>query len=101
MDGKKVLEAISIYRKFFAGTPKTNFPHNRFVHTNYQALTHCHGMLDDMERFVAEGKMEKVFRWLGFIQGCLWSLGYYDLEELKSHNRPNTDSEDHITRGQE
>lgn len=30
--------------------------------------------------------MEKVFKWLGFIQGVLWIMGVYTVEELKDHN---------------
>lgn len=35
-----------------------------------------------------EGRIEKAFRWLGFVQGCLWATGQYTLDELKNHNRP-------------
>ncbi len=90
MDGKKVLEVIGIYRKHFEtdGIPQIDFPHGQLVGDGFDVLAHCHGMLDEMEKFVAEGRMEKVFRWLGFIQGCLWSNGHYTLDELKDHNRP-------------
>ncbi|MDD2696684.1 MAG: hypothetical protein PHE52_00800 [Candidatus Pacebacteria bacterium] len=46
-------------------------------------------MLDKMEGFLKEGRIEKAFRWLGFIQGCLWSTGEYTLEDLMNHNRPD------------
>lgn len=94
MDGKKVLEVIGIYRAFFEKwhIPKNRFPHEKNLYSSrHQMLTHCHWMLDEMEKFVAEGRMEKVFRWLGFIQGCLWSTGYYTLDELKNHSRPDSD----------
>lgn len=28
----------------------------------------------------------KVMRWLGFIQGALWALGIYRIEQLKEHS---------------
>ncbi len=94
MDGKKVLQVISVYRTFFetSGIPKNNFPHDKPVkwYVEENVLAHCHGMLDEMEVFVAEGRMDKVFRWLGFIQGCLWTTGHYNLESLKNHNRPSS-----------
>ncbi len=92
MDGKKVLEVIGIYRKHFEtnGIPKKDFPHGQFVGDEFDVLAHCHGMLDDMEKFVAEGRMEKAFRWLGFIQGSLWLAGRYTLDGLKNHNRPDS-----------
>ncbi len=89
----KVLEVIDVYRNHFEklGIPKLDAPHNQFMNrASYNMLAHCHGMLDEMEKFVAEGRMEKAFRWLGFIQGCLWSAGLYTLEELKNHNRPDS-----------
>ena len=91
MDGKKVLEVIGIYRKYFEtiGVSKENLPHDKLMGNGRSTLSHCHGMLDEMEKFVAEGRMDKVFRLLGFVQGCLWSAGYYDLQSLKNHNRPD------------
>ena len=91
MDGKKVLEVVGLYRRFLEewGVPKKDFPHDEPAPMGYNVLAHCHGMLDKMEKFVAEGRTEKVFRWLGFIQGCIWSTGHYTLEQLKNHNRPD------------
>ena len=34
-------------------------------------------------------KVEKMMRWLGFIQGCLFCFGAYTLDELKRHNMPD------------
>lgn len=98
MDGQKVLGVIGIYRKFFEwlDIPKADFPHDKTVDILEEVdgvgnvLAHCHGMLDKMEVFVAEGRMDKVFRWLGFIQGCLWATGQHNLEELKNHNRSDS-----------
>ena len=89
MDGKKVLEVIGIYRNFFEklGIPNDKIVKTKRVYHSDNILAHCHGMLDEMEKFVAEGRIDKGFRWLGFIQGCLWSAGHYTLEELKNHNR--------------
>lgn len=47
-------------------------------------------MLDKMAEFVNEGRTEKVFRWLGFVQGVLWTNRVYTLTELKDHNRPES-----------
>ena len=46
-------------------------------------------MLDKMEIFIKEGRMDKVYRWLGFIQGVLWSQRIYTLADLMNHNRKN------------
>lgn len=90
MDGPKILEVISIYRKHFAeqGIGTLDFTHKYPPDSKEQILLHCHGMLYKMVDFVREGRIEKAFRWLGFVQGCLWSAGHYSLEELQNHNRP-------------
>lgn len=38
--------------------------------------------------------MEKLMRWLGFIQGVQWALGMYSIAELKTHNRTSAADED-------
>lgn len=89
MDAHKVFEVVDRYRKYFEERRigKSNFPHDRISGNEKEILEHCHGMLDQMEEFVKKGEMGKVFRWLGFIQGCLWSLGDFTLEDFKAHNR--------------
>lgn len=91
MTRKKVLEAIDIYRNFFEEreVKKKDYPHHVYVCLRRDILAHCYGMLGQMEEFVKEFRMGKAFRWLGFIQGCLWALGCHTLEELKNHNRPS------------
>ncbi len=52
------------------------------------ALNHLLSMLPKMEAFIREGQREKFFRWLGFMQGVLWTLGEFSLNDLRDHNRP-------------
>lgn len=97
MDVQKVLEVIDIYRKHLTEghtVASIDYPHDKQVIIKDDVLGHCLGMLDKMEEFVREGRMEKAFRWLGFVQGCLWSSSCYVLEELKNHNRPDVSSGD-------
>ena len=96
MDGKKVLKVIGIYRKYFEknNIGQIDYPHHLIISLRKNILAHCHGMLGKMEEFVKEDRMGKVFRWLGFIQGCLWATGCYTLEELKDHNRPKEGEKD-------
>ena len=92
MTKTKCLATLRIYRDFFEGkkVPKLDVPHDLVGPTQAQSLAHAHGMLDQMEQFIREDRMEKFFRWLGFVQGILWSLGIYPLEDLKNHNRPES-----------
>ena len=90
MDGVKILEVINLYRKHFEEQDigKSDFPLNLILNSSNNGLVHCHCMLEKMEKFVKEGRIEKAFRWLGFVQGCLWSAGHYSLEDLMDHSRP-------------
>lgn len=53
---------------------------------------HTEWMLRQIPKFLKEKRREKVNRWLGFIQGVLWSKNVYTLEEMKDHNRPQKNS---------
>lgn len=48
------------------------------------ALQHLWTMLPKMEEME---DVEKLMRWLGFIQGVLWAKQVYTLEALKKHNK--------------
>lgn len=56
-----------------------------------RVLQHLNFMLGRMEKFLDENRTEKFFRWLGFVQGTCWTLGFQTLKELKDLNRPEPD----------
>ena len=41
--------------------------------------------------FVDAGRVPKAMRWLGFLQGALWSHGYFALDDLKHHSMPDNE----------
>jgi len=90
MDGLKILEVVGIYSELFKskGIEPADYPHGLMLDSPHSVLAHCAGMLGKIREFVKEGRIEKAFRWLGFMQGCLWVTGYYSLEDLMNHNRP-------------
>ncbi|MBI2097507.1 MAG: hypothetical protein HYT46_01035 [Candidatus Vogelbacteria bacterium] len=90
------MEVIETYRQLFIerGIGKTDYPHDDLLDRTEVGLDHCHGMLDKMVEFVREGRMEKVFRWLGFVQGVLWSNRVYTLTDFRNHNRPPEERSD-------
>lgn len=51
-------------------------------------LVHAKNMIPKMRGFMEEGRREKNFRWLGFLQGVLYCHGIYTIEEMANHNRP-------------
>ncbi|MBI2673838.1 MAG: hypothetical protein HYX23_00980 [Candidatus Zambryskibacteria bacterium] len=93
---EKVIEVIETYRSIFAerNIGKIDYPHDDLLDGEVHGLEHCHGMLDKMAEFVHEGRMEKVFRWLGFVQGTLWAFRVFPLTDLKNHNQPPERRED-------
>jgi len=58
-------------------------------------IAHMQSMVPKAIAFFKEGRREKGFRWLGFLQGVLWAEGIYSIEELKNHNRPDVDEKKH------
>lgn len=51
-------------------------------------LDHVIEMIPKMRKFLDEGRREKVFRWLGFLQCVFWMLDIYTVEDLANHSRP-------------
>ena len=91
MTPDKIREVIETYRACLLdlGAKEINYSHEKIVHSSSNIFGHCLGMLDRMLEFIEEGRIDKTFRWLGFIQGCIWAEGIYTLEDLRGHNRPD------------
>jgi hypothetical protein len=51
---------------------------------------HLLWMIDEARSWPAE-RLEKKFRWLGFIQGTLWVEGILPIAEAKEMNKPAAD----------
>ena len=96
MTHEKMIEVIETYRKLFVdrNIGKIDYFHDELLDGEAHGLEHCHGMLDKVIEFVNEGRMEKAFRWLGFVQGVLWAFRVFPLTDLKNHNRPSEKKED-------
>lgn len=90
MTDEKNLSLVKQYREHLerlqADMIETDY--NPHFHDRQDALNHLFSMLTNMENFLREGRREKFFRWLGFMQGALWSLGEFNLNDLRDHNRP-------------
>lgn len=56
-------------------------PNPEFQHLRY--------MIGEMRGLIREERTEKVMRWLGFLQGVLWTKAVFSLDELKDHSRPD------------
>ena len=54
-------------------------------------MNHILSMLPKMKLFLKENRVEKTMRWLGFVQGVLYSQGLYSIDNLRHHNMPKGD----------
>lgn len=100
MDAKKVLEVLDTYDAKFLGVatvigpnfkpercdPQTKYQH--ITNEDWTKLRHTWWAVQQCREFVDAGRMEKAFRWLGFIQGAMWSAGIYSVEDMANHNKP-------------
>ena len=94
MSNEQFLNVIRTYRRVFEELHigKAQMPFDKIVMDSKIILPHCHAMLDEMEEFVKDGRREKAFTFLGFIQSSLVWAGYNSLNELRDHNRPVPES---------
>jgi len=89
MNAEGVRKAVEIYRRKFAELKiePVHFPGNHFSCTSEERLAHCSEVLDEIKRSLNGNGVENAIRWLGFVQGCLWSAGIYTVDDLQSHGR--------------
>jgi hypothetical protein len=97
MDFVKVQEAIGKCEKLISDalgstTALERIPAGEFHHNARVILYHCIDMIKQMRDWPAE-RLEKSFRWLGYIQGVMETLGVADLETLKNMNKPTEEDE--------
>lgn len=59
-----------------------------------RAMNHLLFCCEEGVRLVKDGRMEKAFRWLGFIQGGIWAAGLACLTTLKEMNKPEPEEPD-------
>jgi hypothetical protein len=78
MNNKKIIDVLDLYEENIRNLSASSFNHLRI-------------MIPKVKEFVHDNRRDKAFRWLGFIQGVFWSEGYYSIEELKNHNKPDDD----------
>lgn len=50
-------------------------------------LSHLKTMFEPMRKMVHKRQIQKLNRWIGFIQGVLFSNGLFTIDQMRSHNR--------------
>lgn len=88
MNKEQVVEVVQEYQKNLieVGAKPLRFTEDASAPASYQAMNHILWMCAEVQRFAQEDKLEKAMRWLGFIQGVLWTLGEESIEKLKKDN---------------
>lgn len=54
--------------------------------TSGEIQRHLAWMCEHIEKLANQDEMEKANRWLGFVQGILFEMSVYTIEDLRSHN---------------
>lgn len=54
---------------------------------SHTPLRHLAWMCTQIPVFISEKRKDKAHRWLGFIQGVLWTSKIYSIDEMTEHNR--------------
>ena len=95
MTPEKIKQALNVYRIRLQniGIKPYRFPPGQEPQDRKQKLMHVAGLIEAAEDLLKEDRLEKAFRWLGFVQGALWASGLYTIKELKDHNRPDDDNQ--------
>lgn len=90
MTADHLLKVLAYYRQCFAGQgyQPARLEGGMMEDAGSDWRTHLLWMCDAATEFVEEGDDEKAFRWLGFIQGTLWAMNTFSLNDLRRHSRP-------------
>lgn len=55
---------------------------------DYQSIcNHALSMIPKMREMLDSGISDKLMRWIGFLQGILWTMAFCSLNELREDNR--------------
>jgi hypothetical protein len=100
MSPEKVISVIEMYEKKLsqAGIPKTRMdPKRTFASLSRdEILTHAHFLTDGAKEYARRGNLRKMGSHLTVIQMCLSFVGWYTLEQLMNHNRPDVEKATYI-----
>ena len=90
MDVTQSLSVIDKYRTQLINECPADGPAD-WSPSEQEQRNHLVYMLDQMEEMLDSSvfpvtNWDKFNRWLGFVQGLLWAMGEYTLNEMRDHN---------------
>jgi hypothetical protein len=93
MKPEKVISIIEMYEEKLrkAGVPKTRMdPKRTFASLGREELlAHAHFLTDGVREYTRAGKWRKMGSHLTAIQMCLSFAGWYTLQDIMNHNKPD------------
>lgn len=89
MTKQQVLDALGLYELMLS--PFEPARHSGEKAGPHEMSQHLRWMIEQTRAFIEQDRVEKSMRWLGFIQGGLWALGYRSIEAMKRDNMPTGD----------
>ena len=87
MTNEQIDAVITKYEEYLSvyGVPM-RYPSNGETPDPVDAARHALWMCAEARRFLQGGQREKADRWLGFVQGILWTFGHYSIDDMRGHN---------------
>ena len=87
MTSEQTIEVLELYDRSLSGFPALRASPKDRQPMPSESLAHARWMCQEAIALVRAGKADKANRWLGFIQGVLWSAGTFTIDQMKEHNR--------------
>jgi len=88
MDNEAVNKALHACRDTITSSVRSASPfRNQLAESPFDRLQHLLWMIDEAHSW-GPARLEKKFRWLGFVQGALWEQGLQSVEDSKRQNMP-------------
>lgn len=86
MNPEHLKEVLSMYLNRWGGVyPPKRMDTEGFFGDRPTVMGHVMWMCSKALQWVESEDFEKAHRWLGFIQGVLFCVGHYTIDEMRSH----------------
>jgi hypothetical protein len=87
MSPEKIKELMHFYTRTIGLEPRRDETGAGGRNTNV-SLRHVVWMCGEVIQFADTQRMAKANRWIGFIQGVLWSHSLMTIDQMRKHNMP-------------
>ena len=89
MNNNRILAVLEAYEKHFInkGAENIKADFDEIPTSHQETWNHLLSMIGEMKVFLKQNRREKLFRWLDFMQGVLWTTGEFTLNQFRRHNQ--------------